>query len=76
MSLSESDLAELRQLHPKIIEAKLQKAGANPGAVVPGLGNGMMLRGDVEAWLAQQYKRRSDMAETAGRFLWPVAAAA
>jgi hypothetical protein len=66
MPLSESERAELDRLTPRIVEAKLQKAGASPYAVVPGLGNGLMLRGDVEDWLAQQYSKSASLKKLLG----------
>jgi hypothetical protein len=75
MPLSESEQAELKRLSPRIVEAKLQKAGASPYAVVPGLGNGLMLRGDVEDWLAQQYRRSSRLKKLGALFTFAVTVA-
>jgi hypothetical protein len=54
MPLSDADSEELERLAPDKIRSKLASAGAGRNAVVQGLGNGMMLRGDVEDWLAER----------------------
>jgi hypothetical protein len=54
MPLSDADSEELERLAPDKIRSKLASAGAGRDAIVPGLGNGMMLRGDVEDWLAER----------------------
>jgi hypothetical protein len=64
MPLSDADFEELERLTPDYVRSKLTFAGAGLGATVPGLGNGMMLRGDVEDWLAERdresAKRQAD----------------
>jgi hypothetical protein len=45
------------------VRQKLRYAGAAQGAIVPGLGDGKMLRGDVEDWLAEQDKAAKERAE-------------
>ena len=62
MPLSDADFEELELLRPDYVRSKLTLAGAGLGATVPGLGNGMMLRGDVEDWLAER-DRESDKRE-------------
>jgi len=62
MPLSDADFEELELLTPDYVRSKLTFAGAGLGATVPGLGNGMMLRGDVEDWLAER-DRESDKRE-------------
>jgi hypothetical protein len=54
MPLSDADSEELERLAPDKIRSKLASAGVGRGATVPGLGDGMMLRGDVEDWLAER----------------------
>jgi hypothetical protein len=54
MPLSDADSEELQRLAPDKIRSKLASAGAGRGTTVPGLGDGMMLRGDVEDWLAER----------------------
>ena len=54
MPLSDADSEELERLAPDKIRSKLASVGAGRGATVPGLGDGMMLRGDVEDWLAER----------------------
>jgi len=48
MSLSDADREELERAGPENVRSKLAYAGTGRGATVPGLGKGMMLRGDVE----------------------------
>ena len=62
MPLSDADFEELELLTPDYVRSKPTFAGAGLGATVPGLGNGMMLRGDVEDWLAER-DRESDKRE-------------
>jgi hypothetical protein len=42
---------------------RLRYAGAGPGSIVPGLGDGRMLRGDVEDWLAAKDNALRERAE-------------
>jgi hypothetical protein len=54
MSLSDADREELERFGPDNVRSKLAYAGASPVAVVPGLGDGTVLRRDVENWLAER----------------------
>ena len=60
MPLSDADSEELERLAPDKIRSKLASAGAGRGATVPGLGDGMMLRGDVEDWLAERDRESAE----------------
>ena len=54
MPLTPEQRAELERLTVSYVRQQLPYAGAGPGAVVPGLGNGTMLRGDVAEWVAEK----------------------
>src|SRR5262249_30052504 len=53
MALSEEQRRELDRLTIENVRLKLACSTAERGAVVPGLGDGTLLRGDVEDWLAE-----------------------
>jgi|RhiMetdeSRZDD1v2_1073273.scaffolds.fasta_scaffold1825482_1 hypothetical protein len=65
MSLLDADGQELERLGPENVRSKLAHAGADWGAIVPGLGTGTILCGDVEDWLAElgreSAKREADV---------------
>jgi len=52
VALNLNQTRELERLG--IVRQKLRYAGAGQGSIVPGLGDGKMLRGDVEDWLAEK----------------------
>lgn len=54
MPLSVEERKKLDELGVYNVQLKLQYAGPGEGSVVPGLLNGMVLRGDVERWLAEK----------------------
>jgi hypothetical protein len=53
MALLEEQRRELDRLTIENVRLKLAYSPVERGAVVPGLGDGMLLRGDVEDWLAE-----------------------
>src|SRR5262249_27279333 len=61
MSLSDADREELERVGPENVRSKLAYAGTGRGATVPGLGKGMMLRGDVEDWLAERVRESAKL---------------
>jgi hypothetical protein len=54
---------ELERLGMDNVRDRLRYADAGPGAIVPALGDGKMLRGDVENWLAQKDKALREHAQ-------------
>jgi hypothetical protein len=54
MALTDQQRAELESLGPRIVQMRLDAAGNNPGALVPHMVSGDVLRRDIEAWLANQ----------------------
>src|SRR5215467_2175081 len=68
MALSEEQRRELDRLTIENVRPKLVYSAAEREAVVPGLGDGMILRGDVEDWLAEM--ARLDAKERAATLRW------
>jgi len=68
MALSEEQRRELDRLTIENVRPKLAYSAAEREAVVPGLGDGMILRGDVEDWLAEM--ARLDAKERAATLRW------
>src|SRR5215813_728715 len=68
MALSEEQRRELDRLTIENVRLKLAYSAAEREAVVPGLGDGMILRGDVEDWLAEM--ARLDAKERAATLRW------
>ena len=63
MPLKFDQACELERLGMDNVRERLRYAGASPGSIVPGLGDGNMLRGDVENWLAERDKALRERAE-------------
>ena len=63
MPLTFDQARELERLGMDNVRERLRYAGASPGSVVPALGDGKMLRGDVEDWLAERDKALRERAE-------------
>src|SRR5262249_58222184 len=61
MSLSDADREELERVGPENVRSKLAYAGTGRGATVPGLGKGIMLRGDVQDWLAERVRESAKL---------------
>jgi hypothetical protein len=59
VTLSPAQRATLDGLRSEDLRQQLNYAGASMGAVVPGLGDGMISRGDVLAYLAERDKREA-----------------
>jgi hypothetical protein len=68
MALSQEHRRELDRLTIENVRLKLAYSGAGRGAVMPGLGDGTILRGDVEDWLAE--KAKLEAKEGAATLLW------
>src|SRR5262245_60211709 len=68
MALSEEQHRELDRLTIENVRLKLAYSDAEPGAVVPRLGDGMIVRGDVEDWLAEM--ARLEAKERAATLRW------
>jgi len=68
MALSEEQRRELDRLTIENVRLKLAYSPAERGAAVPGLGDGMLLRGDVEDWLAEM--ARLEAKERAATLRW------
>ena len=68
MALSEEQRRELDRLTIENVRLRLANSAAEREAVVPGLGDGMILRGDVEDWLAEM--ARLDAKERAATLRW------
>jgi len=68
MALSEAQRRELDRLTIENVRLKLVYSPAERGAVVPGLGDGMLLRCDVEDWLADM--ARLEAKERAATLRW------
>ena len=60
MALSEEQRRELDRLTIENVRLKLAHSAAERGAVVPGLGEGTILRGDVEDWLAEMARLEAE----------------
>jgi hypothetical protein len=56
VALTSNQIRELERLDVDNVRERLRYAGAGGVSVVPGLGDGKMLRDDVEVWLAEQDK--------------------
>ena len=54
MPLSFNEARELEQIGVENVRKRLHVAGASNGVFVPGLGDGKMLRADVEDWLKER----------------------
>ena len=63
MALSFDQVRELERLGVDNVRERLRYAGAGSGSVVPGLGDGKMLRSDVEVWLAEKDEAARKRAE-------------
>src|SRR5262249_39533714 len=76
MALSREHEAVLEQHDVTTIRQRLMYAGPGPGAAVPGLGDGMMTRADVERYTAERYtaEREKREARRAVRRPWIIAA--
>jgi hypothetical protein len=61
MALTAEQRAELERLTVSYVRQQLPYAGASPGSVVPGLGNGMMLRADVAGWVAEKDQEQAQL---------------
>jgi hypothetical protein len=68
MALSEEQRRELERLTIENVRLRLGYSAAERGDVVPGLGDGMMVRGDVEDWLADM--ARLEAKERAATLRW------
>src|SRR6266480_2474056 len=67
MALSEDEKNLLNQRGMEVVRLQMHYAGAGRGSVVPGLGNGMISRGDVEDWLTEQERKATSLQ---ARTLW------
>jgi hypothetical protein len=56
MALTPGQVRELERLGVDNVRERLRYAGPGGGSIVPGLGDGKMLRSDVEGWLEGQDK--------------------
>jgi hypothetical protein len=63
VALTSDQVRELERRGVDNVRERLRYAGAGAGSIVPGLGDGKMLRGDVEVWLAEQDKAARKRAE-------------
>jgi hypothetical protein len=61
MTLNADQRKKLDLMRVSAVRLKLQYAGPGEGSVVPGLLDGMVLRGDVEGWLAEQDDRADQL---------------
>ena len=61
MPLTPEQRAELERLTVSYVRQQLPYAGPGPGSVVPGLGNGMMLRADVAGWVAEKDEEQAQL---------------
>jgi hypothetical protein len=68
MALSEEQRRDLERLTVENVRLKLGYSDAERGAVVTGLGDGMILRGDAEDWLAEM--ARLEAKERAATLRW------
>jgi hypothetical protein len=59
MTLKAEHRAELERLGIENVRQRLNYAGAGSGSIVPGVGDGRVLRSDVENWLAQEEVSRA-----------------
>jgi hypothetical protein len=60
MALSDEQRRDLERLTIENVRLKLVYSAAERGAVVPGLGDGAILRGDVEDWLAEMARLEAE----------------
>src|SRR2546421_3381665 len=72
MALRPDQDAELRRLTVEGIRQQLTYAGPGRNAVVPGLGDGMMLRGDVEEHVAKRERKATSESIKKGLEIVPV----
>jgi hypothetical protein len=63
VALTSDQIRELERLGVDNVRERLRYAGSGGGSIAPGLGDGKMLRGDVEAWLAEPDKAARERAE-------------
>lgn len=63
MALTPGQVRELERLGVDNVRERLRYAGPGGGSIVPGLGDGKMLRSDVEGWLGEQDKAARKRAE-------------
>jgi hypothetical protein len=63
MALTPDQVRELERLGVDNVRERLRYAGPGGGSIVPGLGDGKMLRSDVEGWLGEQDKAARKRAE-------------
>jgi hypothetical protein len=77
MPLTFDQQRECERQGPDNVRRQLAYAGANPGSVVPGLGDGMMTRGDVQEWLAEIERKSAEEQKeaTANTLFWAKVAA-
>jgi hypothetical protein len=77
MPLTFDQQRECERQGPDNARRQLAYAGANPGSVVPGLGDGMMTRGDVQEWLAEIERKSAEEQKeaTASTLFWAKVAA-
>jgi hypothetical protein len=77
MPLTFDQQRECERQGPDNVRRQLAYAGANPGSVVPGLGDGMMTRGDVQEWLAEIERKSAEEQKeaTASTLFWAKVAA-
>jgi hypothetical protein len=77
MPLTFEQRKECEHLGPDNVRRQLAYAGAGAGSIVPGLGDGMMLRGDVQEWLAEIERKNTEEQKqaTANTLFWAKVAA-
>jgi hypothetical protein len=77
MPLTFDQQRECERQGPDNVRRQLAYAGANPGSVVPGLGDGTMTRGDVQEWLAEIERKSAEEQKeaTASTLFWAKVAA-
>jgi hypothetical protein len=63
MALTPGQVSELERLGVDNVRERLRYADPGGGSIVPGLGDGKMLRSDVEGWLGEQDKAARKRAE-------------
>jgi len=73
MPLTPEQRAELERLTVSYVRQQLPYAGPGRGSVVPGLGNGMMLRADVAGWVAEKDEEQAQL--QASTLFWAKVAA-
>jgi hypothetical protein len=67
MPLTFEQRKECQRLGPDNVRRQLAYAGPGAGSIVPGLGDGMMLRGDVQEWLAEIERKNTRGTEAGDR---------